>query len=81
MGWRAQLRALEISFVLTAFCFSGCGDSTSNPPGTDGLIKYTTISGDLDIGGTWKIQARVVFPTGEWKSSVDEFIVYPNIVF
>ncbi len=51
-----------------------------NPPGTDGLIKYTSVADDLDKSGTWKIQARVVFPTGEWFSSVDEFIVYPNIV-
>lgn len=51
-----------------------------NPPGTDGLIKYTSVADDLDKNGTWKIQARVVFPTGEWRSSVDEFIVHPNIV-
>ncbi len=51
-----------------------------NSPGTDGVIKYTSVENDLDKSGTWKIQARVVFPTGEWKSSVDEFTVYPNIV-
>lgn len=29
--------------------------------GTDGLMQYVTISGDLDQPGTWKIQGRVQF--------------------
>lgn len=28
--------------------------------GTDGVIQYTTVSGDLDEDGTWSVQAYVV---------------------
>ncbi len=29
--------------------------------GTDGMLRYFTIAGDLDHAGTWKIQAYVDF--------------------
>ena len=47
--------------------------------GTDGKIKYTTISGDLTPAGLWRLQARVVVPAGTWHSDVYNFIVHPNI--
>jgi hypothetical protein len=47
--------------------------------GTDGKIKYTTIAGDLDRPGTWKVQAIVTLPTGNWHSKVREFTVNKNI--
>ena len=47
--------------------------------GADGQMQYFTLSGDLDAAGVWKIQARVVLPTGEWRSSVEEFLVYENL--
>lgn len=47
--------------------------------GTDGKIKYTTINGDLDEPGTWKLQARIVMGGGDWKSDVTSFRVYANI--
>lgn len=51
-----------------------------NPPGTDGLINYTTIEGDLDVVGNWEIQVRVVFPTSTRSSDIDTFAVHPNIL-
>lgn len=47
--------------------------------GTDGLMEYITIADDLDEAGPWQIQGRVVFVTGEWRTEVDTFRVYPNI--
>ena len=47
--------------------------------GSDGLIKYTAVSGDLDAIGAWKIQAHVVTPSGEWSSSFDTFKVLRNL--
>jgi len=47
--------------------------------GTDGKIRYYIAEGDLDQSGTWKIQARVVTPAGEWWSSIAKFKVYANL--
>ena len=27
--------------------------------GTDGILQYTTIAGDLDVAGRWKVQANL----------------------
>ena len=48
---------------------------TANPPGaavksftaafktdgTDGVVNYTTVSGDINVSGTWRIQSLVTF--------------------
>ena len=48
--------------------------------GTDGIIKYTSVSGDLDTVGTWKIQAFVDFPgVNEFYSDIGSFKVYKNL--
>ncbi len=47
--------------------------------GTDGIVVYTTISGDLHTAGNWKFQVFIVLPSGEWSSSVQKFKVYPNL--
>ncbi len=47
--------------------------------GTDGKIKYTTISGDLSESGVWQVQAHIVTPAGEWKSDIIKFSVYDNL--
>ena len=47
--------------------------------GTDGKMKYTTISGDLDISGGWQIQASLVMAAGVWKSDVGKFTVFTNL--
>jgi len=48
--------------------------------GTDGIIQYRTVSGDLSVAGKWQIQAVVTFPDGKWSSSIVEFVVHPNLV-
>jgi len=47
--------------------------------GSDGKIYYTTVADDLDEAGTWQIQAKVIMPTGTWRSNTEEFKVYPNL--
>lgn len=45
--------------------------------GTDGKLKYTTVTNDLDQAGDWKAQAVVVF-TGsatQWTSTIHDFRV------
>ena len=47
--------------------------------GTDGVLEYETVNGDLDTAGRWTIQAHVVLPTGDWSSSIGEFHVRENV--
>lgn len=47
--------------------------------GTDGIIYYTTVAGDLDIPGVWQIQAYVETSSGKYHSSKTTFIVYENL--
>lgn len=48
--------------------------------GSDGIMEYTTVAGDIDQTGTWRIQAYIVTSSGSWKSSVEQFVVYENLV-
>ncbi len=47
--------------------------------GTDGKIKYTAVSGDLDTQGVWQIQAHIIMPTGAWRSDIQTFEVCANL--
>lgn len=49
--------------------------------GSDGIVTYTSVSGDLDTVGTWFIQGFVAFSgTGkEFSSSTDRFKVHKNL--
>lgn len=47
--------------------------------GSDGIIQYTSDTGDLDTAGIWKIQAYVITPSGQWKTDIQTFEIYPNI--
>ena len=47
--------------------------------GSDGIIYYKSVSGDLDTKGTWYIQARVTMPSGTWSSDTSKFKVYVNL--
>jgi hypothetical protein len=64
--------------------FRGNGSSktktaTFTTDGTDGKIRYVTVTGDLDWAGQWEWQAYVVMPTGAWHSDTAQFIVYENL--
>lgn len=47
--------------------------------GTDGIIKYTAVSGDIDTVGSWKIQSHIITPSGEWNSEFKSFKVLRNL--
>lgn len=47
--------------------------------GTNGKIKYTSIAGDLDVIGVWKIQSHLVLSGGTWKTDVGSFEVFDNL--
>ena len=47
--------------------------------GTDGIIEYISEENDLDDCGNWRLQGRVVFASGHWKSSIHDFKVEANL--
>ncbi len=54
-------------------------DGVFTTDGTDGKFEYTTISGDLDESGVWQIQSHVILSSGDWRSDIKEFSVFPNL--
>jgi len=49
--------------------------------GTDGLIHYATVDGDLDESGIWKIQARIELGSGSsYGTPIKTFKVFCNLV-
>jgi hypothetical protein len=47
--------------------------------GSDGILQYTTISGDLSLAGNWSMQAEITMSTGKWRSDIVKFHVYENL--
>lgn len=45
--------------------------------GTDGVLTYATIAGDLDVKGKWYVQPYLVLPSWTGHGAVAEFIVGP----
>jgi len=51
-----------------------------NTTGLDGKMYYTTVAGDIDVAGTYKIQGRVTFPsTASYRTSIGTFQVECNL--
>jgi hypothetical protein len=48
--------------------------------GSEGGLTYTSVDGDIDEAGVWKIQGFVEFVNGEWHSEVQEFRVRANLI-
>jgi hypothetical protein len=54
--------------------------SFSGSNGTDGKVVYTTASSaDIDSGGSWDIQARIVMPGEQFKTATGKFTVGVNL--
>ena len=53
--------------------------ATFTTDGTDGKLRYVTISGDLSVAGQWGLQAYVEMPGGKWHTDVDYWTVHPNL--
>lgn len=47
--------------------------------GADGIIEYTIETDDLDMAGSWRIQAQVTLTSGTWSSDILGFVVHENI--
>jgi len=47
--------------------------------GTDGILEYTIQTDDLDVAGSWRLQAKVTLTSGSWSSDIQPFVVYENI--
>lgn len=47
--------------------------------GTDGIIQYSSVSGDLDIGGDWRLQGFIAMPSWTGHSDIVNFKVYDNL--
>lgn len=54
-------------------------DATLVNTGSDGLIRYITSSGDLNVVGMWSYQCIVFMGGNEWRSDVGTFRVFSNI--
>ena len=40
------------------------------------LLTYVTVSGNINIRGQWSVRGHVVLPTGEWRSTEEQFNVF-----
>jgi hypothetical protein len=47
--------------------------------GSDGKIQYTTVSGDIDMVGTWQIQGYVETSLGKFWTEKDLFKVHSTL--
>ncbi len=47
--------------------------------GADGIMQYQTVADDLDESGDWRLQGRVQFSNGNWKTTRGVFTVLPNL--
>jgi len=53
--------------------------AVNNTDGTDGKIKYVTVSGDLDEAGRWQVQCNVIdASTNRWTTK-GHFHVVANL--
>ena len=49
--------------------------------GVDGVIQYTSASGDLDQVGTWELQSKIIFPNGNtFYTDIQKFKVIRNLL-
>lgn len=48
--------------------------------GTDGKVRYTTLDGDINVPGTWRIQVLITFSATKILRSIpDTIIVGPRL--
>lgn len=56
-------------------------DATFTTDGTDGKLQYATVSGDIDVAGTWSVQAYWIDAgnSNERRSTVTTMEVFGNV--
>ncbi|MEW6314619.1 MAG: hypothetical protein AB1513_11370 [Pseudomonadota bacterium] len=45
-------------------------------PATTNVVRYTTVAGDLDMAGTWKVQIKATSAAALWFGETAQFSVY-----
>lgn len=55
-------------------------DATLLTNGLDGVLRYKTLTADLDVQGDWFRQAYVKTLGGEWTAKLFKFVVYRKVV-
>jgi hypothetical protein len=48
--------------------------------GSDGILVYTSGSGDFDVKGMWELQVRVTLPSGRWHTDTQKFEVAERFI-
>lgn len=78
--------AVDVSSATTQEIFLRKPDGTKltktsgfQTDGTDGIIQYTTLTGDIDSDGIWRIQGHVIISAGEFFTDIGEFEVERNL--
>ena len=54
-------------------------NATLKDHGISGVMFYDTVAGDLDEAGNYKLQAKVIIPSGTFFTDIYTFKVYNNI--
>lgn len=52
---------------------------TFTDDGVDGEIEYAMLTAELNLVGTWTLQAEIVLPSGTWRTSIVAFQVLEKI--
>jgi hypothetical protein len=52
------------------------GNANIQTPATDGILIYTTVQGDLDVAGSYKLQALVTFSGSSLLGETAVFKIY-----
>lgn len=47
--------------------------------GSDGMMQYVTVSGDLSEPGTWRMQGYIEISGDAWHTDIVKFRVYENL--
>jgi hypothetical protein len=71
--------------TLTFYIWKASGTVLTKTPtlktdGTDGKVRYVTISGDLDEVGQYFAQVLVVIGSGSWPGKPFPFMVAANLI-
>lgn len=80
------ITAVDVSAAIVKKYFFAKPDGTKinktvefDSDGKDGKLKYTTVSGDMDMSGEWLVQAYVEIDTAKYYSSKTAFAVHGNL--
>ncbi|HUX01576.1 MAG TPA: hypothetical protein VMY35_11410 [Phycisphaerae bacterium] len=47
--------------------------------GTAGVATYTTVAGDLDVEGDWRVQGHLINASGNWVTNEDVLRVHRRL--